>query len=155
MATANLRVKAKITVESWKDKPDALATHLANDPRVASILKGVGNEIVAEAKSNMGTSTVSPKGFKYERIHGTYWSAAPAAIANEIKVKDVTKRYPRTRATQYEQMVALVVADHPYSQAYERGKSTIRANKFMRRAANAVVGRHTWLRRKNGLRGVS
>ena len=153
--TATLRIRARVIVTKWTPKPRAFAKHLANDPIVKRIVGGVADDIVWAAKIRVGTSPKSPKGAKYPKINGAYWSASPQAVGREIRVKDVTTKFPRTRSFQYDIMVGLVVADHPYSQAYERGGLGIRANKFMRRAANGVIARNPALSRKSGLRKVN
>jgi hypothetical protein len=159
-----INLKFKFEVKQFKPKPDALAAHLVADPSAKRVVLGVAEDIAASARTHLGLSNAAPKGVVYAPLigtgsgwkalkkgarNGTYFSAAPAAVGRDIKVKDATKVFHKRR----EIRVALVVADHPYSMAYEYGSMGIKSKRFLSRSAVGVAARHTWLFPKHGLKG--
>lgn len=142
-------VKWKLSVKNIKVEPKKLADALVMEPKVATKIAAVGNSIVKRAKQRMGTSKIAPGKAEYPLIYGTYWSAAPSAVTKEIKFKDFqvwTIDYKSLR-----KVVGLVISNHPYSLAYERGGLGIIPNKFLTGAARDVIGKTPGVKRMYGL----
>lgn len=155
-----LQIRGRIEVRRMTKRPDVLGRAMAANPRVRAGILSLAEEVAREARSGFANAP-NPRGRVISRRYrGIYWSSAPSAVAAQVSVKDTGRTFPlrarsvsRARVTQ----VALVIADHPYSYAYEFGGLGIQSSAPLRRATRLVASRHAGsvhLRRTRRTSGV-
>lgn len=139
----------RITSTKLVFKPDVLADALIGDPRVASMLVGLSQEIVDQAKMNLINSgqvgSLQPRKKRTRRgqRNPLLLIPDPAVVANEIKVKDQSRQYPTPSMTDVDKTrVALAISDSPFSMLYEFGGQGVPATAFFRHAIAQVASRH-------------
>jgi len=139
----------RITSTKLVFKPDVLSDALVSDPRVASMLVGLAQEIVDQARQNLINSgqvgSLQPRRKKARRgqRNPLLLRPDPSLVADEIRVKDQSKKYPTpSMADVDDTRVALAVSDSPFSLLYEFGGQGVPATAFFRHAIAQVASRH-------------
>ena len=139
----------RITGTKLVFKPDVLTDALTSDPQIAQMLVGLASEIVEQAKLNLINSgqvgSLQPRKKRTRRgqRNPLLLIPDPAVVANEIKVKDQSKKYPVNVVKNVDETrVALAISDSPFSMLYEFGGAGVPATAFFRHAIAQVASRH-------------
>lgn len=114
----SIRMTTKV---EWRIDEAEFSKQLGANSSVRSGLNSIAQDIVSDAKGRLSqAATHTPK--DPQRYLGKYWSSKPSAVAGLFQVKD-TRVFPTTSAKTpgREAPVVLIINDHPYSTAYERG----------------------------------
>jgi hypothetical protein len=122
---------------------------LTSDPGVAAMLTGLAQEIVDQARMNLinsgqvGSLQPRKKHTRRGQRNPLLLIPDPVVVANEIKVKDQSRKYTVTQVKDVDETrVALAISDSPFSLLYEFGGAGVPATAFFRHAIAQVASRH-------------
>ncbi len=113
-------IRASINVTKVKWDRQLVAQSLANDPKAQAIVLAKAHSVAADAATRVAAMPKRKPASK-ARWGGKYPSERPDAVANLIQVKAAAPLLVFSTKRGTEVPVALIVADHPYSDLYKSG----------------------------------